>query len=135
MKSTAGLKILAMIVLMLTIGCSTSNEKRIPGEWRVSEVDVEADTSLFDEARLNSLKAMERSVFFVFEEDYGMLAVTGNTTISGTWSFNDETGEISVAFEGNGSSIPSLFGKLEDGKIIKSHESGGLKVTTVYVKK
>ena len=120
--------------MILTAACSTSPEKKIPGEWRVEEVNIEADTSVVDPSRLEALKAMERSVFFILEEDKSLQAITGNTTLDGAWSYESETGEIYVSFIGTGEGDMNLFGTFEDGKIVKSYESGGVKVKTIYTK-
>ena len=135
MKSTTfAITVLTALILMFA-ACSSSPEKKISGEWRVKEVNVEADTSQIDQMRINALKSMEKSVFFILNEDKSLKAITGNTTLDGAWSYDEETGEVLVSFIGAGGGEMNQFGVYDDGEIVKTHESGGVKVITIYEKK
>ena len=124
------------LLIIVSQSCTKSAENDIPGEWWAAEIQIEADTTLFDQERISTLKKMEQSVYFVFNEDKTMEAITGAYTNKGTWSLDKEKNEVFVLLEGSRSNIPSLFGTYEDGKIVAPVKEGpDLTMKKTYVKR
>ena len=133
MKPVTKFRLLFLLaVLYLLFSCSGDPEKEIPGIWKPVEVLIDADTAFVDKQRLLAMEKLEKSVFFRLNEDKTMLAYTGGATILGTWSYEENTQEVFVQFEGSTLSQPTLLGKYSGGELIKTHELPNMKVTTTY---
>jgi hypothetical protein len=116
--------------------CQKSLHKTLPGEWWVSEINIEADPAEYDSVRISKIKEMEQSVYFVFHEDSTVEVKTGGTNIGGTWSIGDDKVSVYILMEGSRSGQPSLFGKYEKGLIkTDTKRGGGLSMSKVYKKR
>jgi len=127
------------IIVLLAFGfmmsCSSSIEEKLTGEWHVTDVQIDADEAKYDRGRIDALRRMEKSVVFVLNEDLTMNAVTGGSTIEGTWSYDEVNAGVYILFAGGGDEDKTLMGNLSGGKITKEHDSEGLVIKTIYEKR
>jgi len=122
------------IFLAIMFSCSQPAGEKLAGEWRAVEVSVEGEGEDIGRERLDALRRMEKSVVFVLNEDSTMSAVTGGSVISGFWTYDEATGEVRILFE-NAGTEPTPMGKYSGGKIVKDHETGGIRIKTTYEKR
>ena len=122
------------IFLAIMFSCSQPAGKKLAGEWRAVDVIVEAEGEDIGREKLDALRRMEKSVVFVLNEDSTMSAVTGGSVISGFWTYDEETSEVRILFE-NAGTEPTPMGKYSGGKIVKDHETGGIRIKTTYEKR
>jgi len=126
-----GVVVLVLLAIALKMFVFKSIEERIPGTWAVTDVKVEAE--ILDADRVESLKRIQESVYFVLNEDKSFTAFTGDIQLTGTWSFDKNRTEVFARFDGD-QGQPSLLGKWDSGKLVKVHESAEAIITTTYEK-
>jgi hypothetical protein len=125
---------ISFILLTIMFSCSQPVGEKLAGEWRAVEVNVESEGENIGRERLDALRRMEKSVVFVLNEDSTMSAVTGGAVIDGFWVYDEETSEVRILFE-NAGTEPTPMGKYSGGKIVKDHETGGIRIKTTYEKR
>jgi hypothetical protein len=126
--------VISFILLAILFSCSQPVGERLAGEWRAVDVSIEAEGDNIGREQLDALRRMEKSVVFVLNNDSTMSAVTGGSVISGFWEYDEGTGEVRILFE-NAGTEPTPLGKYSGGRIIKDHETGGIRIKTTYEKR
>jgi len=126
-----GVVVVVLLAITLKMFVFKSTEERIPGTWAVTDVKVEAEN--LDADRVESLKRIQESVYFVLNEDMSFTAFTGDIQLTGTWSFDKNRAEVFARFDGDKGQA-SLLGKWESGKLVKIHKSAEAIITTTYEK-
>ena len=134
MKTRIVFTVFIALTIVLIYACSGTTEKDVAGTWKPADIKIDADTTIAGPEQIGAMERLEKSVYFVLNEDMSMQAFTSGLSINGTWSFNADSGYVYVRFEGNKAAEPSYLGSYRKGKLTKYHEGQGMKITTTYEK-
>lgn len=122
-----------LAALFLLSACSLSVEKKIPGAWRVEDVNfVAEDPAFLDSASIARTIKDQKAILYELNADHSMKIRTGSSTIDGSWMYNKEDKGVYVIFSGTLDNL--LLGKYEKGKLINEEKDEGFTITTIFSK-
>lgn len=117
MNKTIFVSVIFAIALLLA-ACSESNEKKLIGTWKVSDVQTEFNESQVTPEMLKQVVDRQKQTYFRIINDTTMVIISNNNTHEATWMYDDEDQSITYFFEGL-ETKPNKLGKF-DGVLITS---------------
>ena len=110
--------ILTMIVLSLVFmtGCTYRLKKDVVGIWRIRDIEIVGDTSLYDPVQLKENLDEQKKIWFEIRPEYGMAVYTEASRINGSWNVKWRGRGLYAKLEGGSGKL--LLGSYHDGLLV-----------------
>lgn len=120
-----------IVISVFLFSCSRSPEKKLPGTWKVEDVQFESARPV-DQAQLEASKESAKAVSYELLEDKTAKIHAGSTILEGTWNYKDEEKGVYMSFKGSFDTV--LLGRYEDGKLINIATRPDMTITTIFIR-
>jgi hypothetical protein len=125
--------LLTGLLLIFLAGCTYRLKKDVIGIWKIEDIKVSGDTSMYDPIQFQAAIKDQKNIRFEILPDSDISIYTGSAKIDGKWTVERRGKKVFVAFEGELGK--TLLGSYKDGKLINSDTNAmGTILTTIFIK-
>jgi hypothetical protein len=104
------------LTLLVLAGCTYRLKKDVIGVWKIEDIIVTGDTSMFDRNQFQVVLEDQKKLRFEILPDSDISIYTGSARINGKWTVQWRGRKVFVAFEDNPGR--TLLGSYIDGKLV-----------------